>query len=158
MRQIMNYEYIALGAAGLSVLLLFMWVWLFVRISRLDSLRQEFYDGSVTAKVDDVIAHHHQSIKKIDEHLGELDQFVNGLATINKKNFQKVGFVRFNPFDDAGGSISFTLALLDEDDNGFVISSLHGREGNRVYAKEVKKGLSKTPLTEEEKNAIKEAK
>ncbi len=154
----MNYEYIALGAAGLSVLVLFMWVWLFLRVKNIDSIRQEFYDGAVTEKLDNVIASHEQSIKKINSQIDHLEQFVSGLATANKNNFQKIGFIRFNPFDDAGGSISFVIALLDADNSGVVISSLHGREGNRVYAKEVEKGISKSQLTEEEQQAIKEAK
>jgi hypothetical protein len=153
----MNYEYISLGAAGLSILLLLMWAWLFMRVRKVDSIRQEFYDGATTQKLDDVIAGHDQGIRKLGAELDDLSQFVKGLATANKNNFQKIGFVRFNPFGDAGGSISFVLALLDAENNGFVISSLHGREGNRVYAKEVKKGESQSQLTEEEKGAIKNA-
>jgi hypothetical protein len=151
----MNYEYLTLGAAGLSALLLLLWLWLFMRVRKVDSIRQEFYDGSTTAKLDDVIAAHDQSIRKINSKIDHIEQFVQGLATANRSNFQKIGFVRFNPFDDAGGSISFVIAILDADDSGFVISSLHGREGNRVYAKEVKKGISKSQLTEEEQEAIK---
>jgi hypothetical protein len=153
----MNYQYIALGAAGLSVLLLIMWLWLFLRVRKVDSIRQEFYDGAATQKLDDVIASHDQDIKKIFTKIDHMEQFVQGLSTANRNNFQKVGFVRFNPFDDAGGSISFAIALLDAHDNGFVISSLHGREGNRVYAKEVKAGSSKSQLTGEEMEAIKNA-
>lgn len=157
MNPIMNYEYLAIGAASLSIILLFVCIWLFMRLRKIDSIRQEFYNGATTEKLDNVIADHHQEIKHLNSQLDELGQFANGLANANRKNFQKIGFVRFNPFGDAGGSISFVLALLDADNNGLVISSLHGREGNRVYAKEVKKGTSKSALTEEEQEAIKQA-
>lgn len=72
---------------------------------------------------------------------------------------QKVGLVRFNPFAETGGNQSFCLALLDGDDNGLIISSLHSRDSTRVYAKPVKKG-KETGFTfsEEEKKAIKGAK
>jgi hypothetical protein len=66
--------------------------------------------------------------------------------------------VRFNPFKDIGGDQSFALALLDGKNSGLVVSSLHTREGTRIYSKPVIKGESeKYPLTDEEKSAIKAA-
>ena len=97
-------------------------------------------------------------LSKITQELKEQDQSLTQLYKDNRNNFQKLGFLRFNPFDDSGGNISFALALLDAHDDGVVISSLHGREGTRVYAKTVKSGLSESKLTEEELQAIKEAK
>ena len=74
------------------------------------------------------------------------------------RDIRKVGLVRYNPFSDAGGDQSFALALLDEHKNGVVISSLYGREMNRVYAKRIEEGeCKKHQLTEEEKRAINEA-
>src|SRR3990167_8570023 len=60
----------------------------------------------------------------------------------NRINFQKFALVRFNPFEDAGGDQSFAVAILDGENNGIVISSLHSRNSTRVYAKEVKGGKS----------------
>ncbi|NTV41155.1 MAG: DUF4446 family protein, partial [Candidatus Moranbacteria bacterium] len=82
----------------------------------------------------------------------------NRIHSLALKSIHKVGIVRFNPFKDIGGDQSFALALLDGKDCGIVISSLHTREGTRIYSKPVIKGISeKYTLTEEEKNAIKEA-
>jgi hypothetical protein len=68
---------------------------------------------------------------------------------------QKVAILRFNPFDDLGGDQSFVLALLDDQSNGVVISSLHNRDNTRVYAKPVKNGQGDNiTLSQEEKNAI----
>lgn len=52
-------------------------------------------------------------------------------------NFQKHALIRFNPFEEAGGDQSFVVALLDGKNNGVVVSSLHSRNGTRVYAKQV---------------------
>ncbi|HYC80127.1 MAG TPA: DUF4446 family protein [Candidatus Binatia bacterium] len=153
----MNYEYLAIGASALSVILLFALVWLWMKISKIDEVRREFLIDDTTKKIDDVLVGHDKEIKRLSEQHLELGEYVRGLANANKKNFQKIGFVRFNPFGDAGGSISFTIALLDAESNGFVLTSLHGREGNRVYSKEINKGVSKSPLTEEEQEAIKQA-
>ncbi len=73
------------------------------------------------------------NIEKLDERL----QFIEEDSL---KHIQKFAVIRFNPFDDAGGDQSFAAALLDNEGNGFIISSLHGREATRVYGKPVEKG------------------
>lgn len=92
-----------------------------------------------------------QESKAIEERLTDLEK----KGTLH---FQKVGLIRFNPFSETGGDQSFALALLDEHDSGFIISSLHSRENTRVYAKPVKKG---EPLgynfSREEKEAVDKA-
>lgn len=70
---------------------------------------------------------------------------------------QKVGFKRFNPFEHTGGDQSFSLALLDHKDDGVIISSLYTRDGVRVYAKEIKRGSSKHPLSDEEREVLEQA-
>lgn len=72
-------------------------------------------------------------------------------------HIQKVGIVRFNPFNETGGDHSFSLAVLDANDTGFVITSLHTRERTRSYAKLVVEGKSSHDLSKEELQAIKKA-
>ncbi len=80
------------------------------------------------------------------------------LENKNKFSIQGIGVVRFNPFKESGGDQSFSIALLDGNKDGVVISSLYGREGNRVFAKPIKNGMSEYLLTEEEKGSIEQAK
>ncbi len=111
-------------------------------------------------------------VKSLDEVLGKLlqrqkinNQLIEGigkeLAYLRKKNrfnFQKLGLVRFNPFSDLGGDQSFSLAVLDEDSSGVVLTGLHSRESTRVYAKLIEKGnAEKAKLSREEAQAIKKA-
>lgn len=81
--------------------------------------------------------------------------------TIKQAGFhiQKIGLVRFNPFSETGGNQSFTLALLDDHNNGLIISSLHSRATTRFYAKKLKKGkvVAGGELSKEEKQALKAA-
>lgn len=80
------------------------------------------------------------------------------LAADGKLHIQRIGIVRFNPFADTGGAQSFTMSLLDGQDNGIVITSLYARTGNRWYVKEVQKGTGKdVELSREEQTAIKKA-
>ena len=78
----------------------------------------------------------------------------------NKQKFsvQKLGVVRFNPFSEVGSDQSFSLALLDENNDGVVITSLYTRQENRVYGKPIKNSQSEYTLSEEEKRAIEKAK
>lgn len=70
---------------------------------------------------------------------------------------QKVGIIRFNPFKEIGGDHSFSLALLDGEDSGAIITCLHTRERTRVYMKGIKKGKSELELSSEEKKALEKA-
>jgi hypothetical protein len=73
-------------------------------------------------------------------------------------DIQKIGLVRYNPFAETGGNQSFCLSILDDKNNGVVISSLHSRDATRVYAKPVKNSRGvEFKLSEEEKRAIKKA-
>lgn len=95
-----------------------------------------------------------EKTKDIELILKEVMDRVKSLENISKITFQKIGVVRFNPFNDIGGNQSFAIALLDSQNNGFVISSFFTQEGNRVYAKSVVNGKSDYSLSDEEKEAI----
>ncbi len=82
-------------------------------------------------------------LKNFDKEAVRLDDLVKEVQKIhgeNVYNIQKMGLVRFNPFSETGGNQSFSLALLDGEDSGLVITSLHSREATRVFAKPVKNG------------------
>lgn len=95
--------------------------------------------------------------KKLEENLQNLSKEFEDFKEKSKKDFQKIGLVRFNPFQEIGSDQSFSIAMLDENNNGFIITSHYGREANRVYAKPVNNGQSKYQLSKEEKEAINKA-
>jgi uncharacterized protein DUF4446 len=86
--------------------------------------------------------------------LGNRLELVDGQA---RKAIQRVGIVRYNPFEDTGSNQSFVLAVLDAHANGFVLSSLHSRQQTRVFLKPVAAGKTETALSEEEAEAIRRA-
>ncbi len=101
-------------------------------------------------------------LKKFEKESVRVDELVKETQKIqseNGYNIQKMGLVRFNPFSETGGNQSFSLALLDGEDSGLVITSLHSREMTRIYAKPVKKQKADGfELSAEEKQAIKNSK
>lgn len=97
-------------------------------------------------------------LKKIRKDLREISKELKILKEEKKFSIQKVGLVRFNPFKEIGGDQSFSVALLDDNYDGIVITSFYGREGNKVFAKPIKNGESKYLLSSEEKEAIEKTK
>ena len=101
-------------------------------------------------------------LKKIKQTESDYKENKKNLSHLQKKSIkhiQKVDFLRYNPFKDTGGDQSFILSLLDEENSGVVLSSFHGRDNTRVYAKKVKKGKGEGfSLSEEEEKLIKQSK
>jgi hypothetical protein len=69
----------------------------------------------------------------------------------------RVGLVRFDAFEDAGGAQSFALALADDDGDGIVLTSLHSRSATRLFVKGLRRGVSDLPLSAEEMRAMRNA-
>ncbi len=96
-------------------------------------------------------------IERLEEEIEETNKALKEIREKSRNNLQKVGVVRFNPFKEIGGDQSFSIAVLDENNSGFVITSHYGRESNRIYAKPVEKGKSDYVLSKEEGQAITQA-
>ncbi len=92
--------------------------------------------------------------KKIKQDFEDLSSAFRELKEESRFSVQKVGIIRFNPFSQIGGNQSFSIALLDRNDNGIIITSFYARENNRVYAKPIKGGKSQYNLSKEEVRAI----
>lgn len=109
---------------------------------------------SVVALINEVLAREEKNEKALDQLLASYDKInKDGLSHI-----QKIGLVRFNPFKDTGGDQSFILALVDAEDTGVVISSLHTRTGTRWYAKGVVRGKGvEYDLSDDEVKALRGA-
>ena len=93
----------------------------------------------------------------IEAKIEEMEPRLNITEGIAAMSIQKVGFLRFNPFQDMGGDNSFILVLLDHGNNGMVLSSLYMRDGARLYAKQVTAGNPLQPLSKEEEKVLQEA-
>lgn len=89
-----------------------------------------------------------------EELIKELTKRTSWLEKDSKNHIQKVGLVRFNPFKELGGDHSFSLAILDAEDSGVIVTSLHTRERTRVYMKEIKSAKSSSELSVDEEKAL----
>jgi hypothetical protein len=75
----------------------------------------------------------------------------------DKFHIQKIGLIKFNPFEEVGGEHSFSICLLNDNDSGIVLTGLHTRDRTRVYLKEVKKGKPQVELSKEESKSLRSA-
>ncbi len=134
---------IILWLFGLTV----VFYWIFVHYKKLG---RGVKSGNLVKVIDGLVDIEKSNIKAIDE-------VKTAIATIEKdslKHIQKLGLVRFNPFNETGGDQSFSLCLLDNKENGFMISCLHTRDRTRVYAKPISAGKSEYDFSKEEKKAL----
>lgn len=106
--------------------------------------------GDFIKLLDKVLIVQRQNLKKTKD----LEKLYKKTEEDGLLHTQKVGLVRFNPFEEMGGDQSFTLALLNGKDDGIIITGLHTRERTRVYLREIRTGKSKYVLSKEEKRAL----
>lgn len=99
-----------------------------------------------------------KSVERFKGELTDVEDKVEAIKIEGLAHIQKVALVRFNPYDDTGGNISFAACFLDNEGSGIVITSLHARSGTRVFGKEITLGKSKKhELSKEEQVAVKKA-
>ena len=110
-----------------------------------------------TGSLHELLAAHADQIAKASSRMTEIQEVHEIVVRRTEQAIQHVGVVRFNPFEDTGSDQSFCIALLDARRDGIVISSLHGRQSTRVFAKPITDGRSTHDLSDEEAEAIRVA-
>ncbi|MBI4049696.1 MAG: DUF4446 family protein [Candidatus Doudnabacteria bacterium] len=153
----MNQQLI-FASSAISVILILTLIWVIYKLLKLERIRRQFLTSETGKNLEDVLVEQNRKLTNLTTEVSQLGKELEQLISSNQHDIKKVGFIRFNPFEDDGGNMSFALALLNEHDNGVVISSLHSRTGTRMYAKSVASGKSESKLTSEEQQAIKQAK
>ena len=144
--------------AALTLVALALAVWLAVRLHAVETRYDALTRGADGGSLQEVLDAHVREVREAMDCVRELDGLARGLERSGRRHMQRMGFLRFNPFRDAGGDQSFALALADSEGNGFVVSSLHNRDVTRVYGKPLIGWESIYPLTDEEKLVIDKAK
>jgi len=145
---------------ALSIAVLVLLVLLLVvarRTRRIDARLAGLTRGAGGNDLEAVLDAHLDKVYAVARELDELTARTGALEAAQRRTFQRVGLVRFNPFEETGGNQSFALALLDASGDGWVLSSLHARSGTRVYAKAIKRGRADAALSDEESAAIGQA-
>jgi hypothetical protein len=149
------YVGVAVIALGIAVLVLIVIATFQARrIRRLGRRLDGLTRGADGRSLEAVLDAHLDKVFGVARELDELSARSAVLEANGRRAVQRVGFVRFNPFEETGGNQSFALAMTDANGDGVVISSLHARAGTRLYAKAVIAGRSDAALSSEEAEAL----
>ncbi len=147
------------GIAGGAVLLVSLFVALRARgcAARNERRLDRLLRGPGLENVESVLAHQADQIQALARDVARADSAVAAMQAAVRGTLRRVGAVRYNAFPDTGSDLSFSLAVLDDDANGFILTSLYGRDESRVYLKPVTGGNCTYHLSEEERRALEEA-
>jgi hypothetical protein len=149
--------YVGAAIVGLGLVLLVLLVLALVQTRRIGRLRRQLDGltrGSDGANLGAVLDAHLDKVYAVARELDDLSARSAILEAAGRRAIQRVGLVRYNPFEDTGGNQSFAIAMTDAGGTGFIVSSLHSRTGTRVYAKAVNEGRSDGALSAEETEAL----
>lgn len=153
---VLNINLVALIFGEVVLFVIIIWLW--TKNRRLNQKLSVFFSGKEAKDLEKVLVDQLKEIRELDHDIQELFEIGNRLRELGMKSIHKTSVLRFNPFKEVGSNQSFSVALLDGKNSGLVISSLHTREGTRVYAKPVIAGQAGSfPFTEEEKSTITQA-
>ena len=118
---------------------------------------KKFMKGSDGRSLEEELRSKIEVMEKLDDRLVEIENSNTIITKRLNESFQKMGLVKYDAFKEMGGKLSFALALLSDQNTGFVINVMHSREGCYNYVKEIVNGKSNVALAEEERQALDEA-
>ena len=127
------------------------------RTNRLLTQLRSLLRGAENLNLEEALAKLGEDVGKVVRDNADLGSRLSTLEHRSQHFLQGMALERYNAFSDTSGELSFSLAVLDAQSNGWVITGHYGRESYRVYAKPIKRGVSVYPLTDEEKKAIEKA-
>ena len=104
--------------------------------------------------IEEVLKRRIDEIDKLKENDAYISKRLKSLEQSVVRSYQKCGIVKYDAFKEMGGKLSFAYALLNDENSGYIINSIHSREGCYTYIKEIIKGESFLPLSEEENEAF----
>lgn len=146
--------YIIIGLIALMIILIILYIVNVVQMAQLKKRYRIFMEGNDAKNLESTLI---KRLDQVDMLLASNSANERDIKILFKKMrfaFQKSGLVKYDAFNEMGGKLSSSLALLNETNDGYMLNTVHGRDGCYIYMKEIVKGNSLIMLTEEEKEAL----
>ena len=150
-------DYIILGLAAVVLILLVLTI---INISQMRKLKKSykvFMTGQNGKNLEGTLIKRLNQVDSLLTANSENEKNIEELFDDMQHTYQKMGLIKYDAFNEMGGKLSFSLAMLDVKNNGFIINAMHTREGCYTYIKEIVDGNSIIVLSEEEKEALSRA-
>ena len=152
-----NIEYVCYVCIGAGIFIIALFILVIITLVKIKKVNQRFKNfmrGKDAESLEEVIVKYLDKIDKLEEENNERKKQINNITENLLITYQKIGIVKYDAFNEMGGKLSFSLALLDKQNNGFILNAMHSREGCYTYVKEIIDGNSYIALGEEEKKAL----
>ena len=158
-QDVMQSEYTFIIMCVIILLLVILNIVNNIKLSKLNKKYKEFMVrlGNGT-NIEEILRKYISKVDEVDNDNKEIMEFCNNINNNMQKCVQKIGIVRYNAYQDVGSDLSFTLAMLDNKNNGVVLNGIYSRDKSNIYAKPIINGESKYTLSDEEKEALNIAK
>lgn len=148
---------IIIGLCGVLLILFILTIVNIVQMKKLKKNYRIFMSGKDAKTLEDTLIQRLDQVDSLLESNEENDSNIKVLSKNMQRTYQKMGLIKYDAFHEMGGKLSFSLAMLDMRNNGFIINAMHTREGCYTYIKEIIDGNSVIVLSEEEQEALKRA-
>lgn len=144
-------DILAIAVAALTLLVLILCIVLIATRSKLKKINKNASNGNLA----EAITSYYDKIDMAEIHIRQQMDHIAYVEKQFKNSIQKIGTIRYNALDDMGSDQSYSLALLDQYDNGFVLTSIYSRDAASVtYLKPIANAKSTVALSSEEQQAL----
>ena len=150
-------SYLFIGYGVLIFILLILVLIMKMDLSDMRLRYKKMMAGSEGESLEALFTKNTDEISRFSSEQKDVVENIRRIDDLLSKAITRVAVVRFNAFADTSSEMSFCVALLDDNNNGVIISAINGREESRSYAKPIENGSSEYKLTKEEEQALREA-
>lgn len=155
----LDLGYVLIGVAGFSILLFIIIIVLMAKLSKVNKKYKKFMSGADGKSLENQFITRFAEVDDLKLESKKVKAKIDKISENLLLTYQKIGIVKYDAFKEMGGKLSFAIAMLNANNDGFILNSMHSsREGCYTYIKEIIKGEAFVVLAEEERLALEEAK
>lgn len=149
--------YITLALIGLTFILIIVVIACMVSTSKMKNKYRRMMRGTNSKNIEELIVKSLDKIDSMQETTENVKEICDSTSTLVKCCVQKVAMKRYKAFEDIGSDLSYSIAMLDGNNNGVIITSIYSRNESITYAKPIDNGISRYDLSEEENSVLHQA-
>lgn len=149
--------YIMMGLMALVILLLILVIVLFRSLNKVEAKYRKVTRGVNNKNLEEIIVEYLNRVEESKKISEDIKSLYGDMDSRIKDCIQKVSVIRYKAFEDVGSDLSFSVAMLDENNDGILLTGIFGRNESTTYAKPIEKGISRYDLSEEEEEALNNA-
>ena len=149
-----NIAFIAIALAVIVVLEFILIIISFANVGSVKSKYNKMMKGNENKDLEAVMEEYLNKVQSIEVNTTDIAGRFSRIESSLSKSVQKVAVVRYKAFEDVGSDLSFSVALLDGENNGVILTGIYGRDYSTTYAKPIDKGISRYDLSEEELHVL----